>query len=37
MSCDEPVAIDHLFFHSEVMAAMAHQLVHFLERTFVEQ
>ncbi len=34
---DEPVAVDHLFLHAEVLAAVADQLVHFLKRAFVEQ
>ncbi len=34
---DEAVAVDHLFLHAEVMAAVAHQLVGFLESSFIEQ
>ncbi len=34
---DEAVAVDHLFVHAEVMAAVAHQLVGFLEGPLVEQ
>ena len=34
---DEAVAVDHLFVHAEVVAAMADQLVGFLEGAFVEQ
>ena len=34
---DEAVAVDDLFLHAEIAAAMADQLVGFLERAFVEQ
>jgi len=35
--CDEAVAIDNLFIHSEVVAAMPDQLAGLLERPFIEQ
>ena len=34
---DESVAIDHLLVHSEIGAAMPHQLFRLFESTFVEQ
>ncbi len=34
---DESVALHHLLIHAEIGAAMLDQLVHLLERAFVEQ
>ena len=34
---DETVTVDHLFLHPEIGAAVTDQLIHLLERAFVDQ